>query len=461
MNIFINYRRADSQYQVDRLYEELSNYLEDAEQQLYMDIEATPLGIDYIDYIQKKITDTDVFLAVIGDEWLHIKDKESDELRLQNPNDLVRQEIAIALEGDIPVIPTILDEATVPPPKALPENISALSRRNGVMIRRRTFEDDVHTLAEGLGLTGDNRKKGVYYLPPLLGGKIVNSGKSSDENRPGNTSVAATNILSKSKNVKLAKGASKGAKSASKGIGSLWGKIAIAAVVLLGVAFAVYKFLGYPQPPPPTTRRSLQLNITPPSIATAKVGDRVAFKVTVKNTGNVQEHQIVLTSQNAQNGHIVRTKGANLNPGASFTTDKVYRVQEGDFKAGQVIIRLSAISNPNRTLASAIFKVKSVKPKPSVDKFEWSSWYDNDLPGGDGDFEMVTGMVAKNQGCAAPMKIECRTKSTKTDWKQAGQVYLCTPDLGGRCRNNQQPSYSSSNRRPCLNYEARVYCKVE
>ena len=81
MNIFINYRRADSRYQVDRLYDELSRYLEEADQQLYMDIEATPLGVDYINYIQKKITEADVFLAVIGDEWLEIKEANSNKLR--------------------------------------------------------------------------------------------------------------------------------------------------------------------------------------------------------------------------------------------------------------------------------------------------------------------------------------------------------------------------------------------
>jgi hypothetical protein len=75
-----------------------------------------------------------LFLAVIGPNWLDVKD-ESGVRRLDNPDDFVTIEIAAALARDIRVIPVLVDNARMPKADKLPESIRPLVRRNAVEVR--------------------------------------------------------------------------------------------------------------------------------------------------------------------------------------------------------------------------------------------------------------------------------------------------------------------------------------
>ncbi len=456
MNIFINYRRSDSQYQVDRLFEELSVYLEAPEEQLYMDIEATPLGVDYIDYIQKKIRESDVFLAVIGDEWLLTQDAKSGEPRLNNPEDLVRREIAFSVEVEIPVIPTLLDEAVFPRPSQLPEEIGALTRRNGVAIRRRTFDEDVHALAEGLGLTGENRKKGVFLLPPLLGGSMLpgqtgnNNASQSPNPRPQNMARAMTTAK-----------AAKGAVGASK-IGMLL-KLLIGAVVISVGGFLALTAItngnrdGGKEPRPPIKTHSLNLSVSPKNLKSAKVGDSVKFSVTVTNTGNAAETNVRYGFKNVMTGKSNTVAKGTLAPGARFTERGVYQVRASDVSRGKIKFSFSTSSDAIRTPVTASLTVAKINAMPA----KWSPWFDRDNPSGDGDFETIADLTKQFSGCVKPVAIECRVKSTKAKWQTARQVYNCDLQVGGSCRNSKQPNYSARNRTICTDYEARISCPIK
>ena len=451
MNIFINYRRSDSQYQVDRLFEALSEYLESPDQQLYMDIEATPLGVDYINYIQSKIRESDVFLTVIGDEWLMASDEALLKPRLQNPDDLVRQEIAFALKEDIPVIPTLLDQASFPKSTDLPDDIAALTRRNGVTIRRRTFDEDVFNLAEGLGLTGENRKMGVYFLPPLLDGNIVQeqnvSGKETHQSNTGERSDLQTRV--------------KIGPTSAKTIGGTWKvslipKFLIVALVLSVSGFIMYRMIVPPNPPEEPIHE-LIISSNPSTIAEAKVGDTVKFVISVTNTGNVTESNIQYEFKNYRTGKTNRIAKGDLVPGATFTDNGEYIVKTVDKNYGKIAFSFSISSDVIKPPVSTDFSVAKISERPS----EWSPWYNTDRPGGDGDFEVIANMTKLNSKCAQPLAIECRVVSNKENWEKSGQAYNCDLQLGGVCRNGNQPSFSAQNRRVCLDYEARILCPAK
>jgi len=110
-------------------------------------------------------------LTLIGENWLTLTRPNADHPRIHEENDLVRKEIQTALINNKPVVPTMFDGATYLAESDLPADIANLAWRNGISIQRETFEEDVHRLAEGLGLTKDNRKYGVYIASqaPLLG----------------------------------------------------------------------------------------------------------------------------------------------------------------------------------------------------------------------------------------------------------------------------------------------------
>ena len=109
--IFISYRRDDSRHAAGRLVDRLAQIF--PRDQLFMDIDAIEPGLDFEEVINEKLEACDVMLAVIGPNWATSRD-ESGALRLEDPDDFVRLEIAAALKRDIRVIPVLVDGAKIP-----------------------------------------------------------------------------------------------------------------------------------------------------------------------------------------------------------------------------------------------------------------------------------------------------------------------------------------------------------
>lgn len=149
--LFISYRREDTQYQADRLHAAIRPHVDDPARDIFIDIDNIPLGVNFAAYLDEKVSQCEVLLALIGPRWLEARGP-GGERRLDDPGDFVRIEIASALKRGIPVVPVLFDGAPVPLPGVLPEDLKELSLRNGVEIRRATFEEDTLRLARGLGL---------------------------------------------------------------------------------------------------------------------------------------------------------------------------------------------------------------------------------------------------------------------------------------------------------------------
>lgn len=141
--IFINYRRDDSAGWVTAIYNELIKHYE--RDQLFRDIDTIDFGVDFVAAINDAVQQCDVLLAIIGPQWCTITDA-AGRRRLDNPNDFVRLEIAAALSRDIRVIPVLVGDAAMPYESELPENIRALSRRNGLVVGDRDFAHHMERL---------------------------------------------------------------------------------------------------------------------------------------------------------------------------------------------------------------------------------------------------------------------------------------------------------------------------
>jgi outer membrane protein OmpA-like peptidoglycan-associated protein len=150
--VFISYRREDSQHQADRLHAALKSYVPDPEQDIFIDVDNIPLGVDFSAHLESKVAQCDVLLALIGSDWLSICDAKTGARRLDDPQDFVRVEIASALKRGVAVVPVLLDGAAFPVVQDLPDDLKPLARRNGVELRRLTFDADVERLTRGLGM---------------------------------------------------------------------------------------------------------------------------------------------------------------------------------------------------------------------------------------------------------------------------------------------------------------------
>ncbi|WP_291201641.1 SUMF1/EgtB/PvdO family nonheme iron enzyme [Hyphomonas sp.] len=158
--IFISYRREDAQYQADHLHRLMQPWVANPREDIFIDVDNIPLGVDFEQHLKGKVAQCDILLAVIGGNWLNCQDAKTGQRRLDDPADFVRIEISTALERGIPVVPVLLDGAPVPSADHLPENLKLLSKRNGTPVNRLSFEADVERLMEGLGI--ERPTKGIF-----------------------------------------------------------------------------------------------------------------------------------------------------------------------------------------------------------------------------------------------------------------------------------------------------------
>lgn len=146
--IFICYRRVDSGNRAHRLRESLrANF---AEHQLFIDLEIPP-GEDVGRYLDEKLSSCAVLLAVIGPEWLETRDEQGMR-RLDSDSDLVRLEIATALNNDeTTVMPVRVKNASMPRSSDLPDDIAKLAGLNAHELSDGLhWQYDVERLAEAI-----------------------------------------------------------------------------------------------------------------------------------------------------------------------------------------------------------------------------------------------------------------------------------------------------------------------
>jgi TIR domain len=145
--VFISYRRDDSAGYAGRLHDQLA--AEFGREQIVIDVDSFPLGINFVTALRREVGKCDVLLAVIGPNWLNVQD-EAGRPRLDDLNDFVRTEIATALQRNIPVIPILLDGVKPPRPDQLPQDLQELSLRNALHVRHTSFSSDVGKLVRAL-----------------------------------------------------------------------------------------------------------------------------------------------------------------------------------------------------------------------------------------------------------------------------------------------------------------------
>jgi formylglycine-generating enzyme required for sulfatase activity len=148
--VFISYRRDDSEAHAGRVHDRLER--EFGPEFLFMDVDAIPLGANFTKVLRDEVAKCDVLLALIGPNWLNVRDEEGNR-RLDNPADFLRIEISTALQRSIPVIPILLDGARIPEPDELPKDLKELSVRNGFGVRHASFRSDMDRLIRELRLT--------------------------------------------------------------------------------------------------------------------------------------------------------------------------------------------------------------------------------------------------------------------------------------------------------------------
>ena len=117
---------------------------------LFKDVDSIPFGIDFRKSISDAVQSCDVVLAVIGRNWLCVKDNQGN-LRLSNPDDFIRIELETGLERNIPVIPVLVGGTDMPAMEALPISLQPLVYRHAISLRPDPdFNADIQRLIKAL-----------------------------------------------------------------------------------------------------------------------------------------------------------------------------------------------------------------------------------------------------------------------------------------------------------------------
>lgn len=177
--ILISYRRNDSADISGRIYDRLVTRF--GSNSIFKDVNSIPYGVNFKKYLENIVNQCAVELVIIGRQWLDITN-EFGFRRLDDPADFVRIEVEAALRRDIPVIPLLVQGASMPKEKYLPASLAELAFRNGTMVRPDPdFHHDMNRLIVAL-------EKWLTPAPPVAAPSVavvtVSNAKTSSETQP-------------------------------------------------------------------------------------------------------------------------------------------------------------------------------------------------------------------------------------------------------------------------------------
>src|SRR5215831_6848171 len=163
--IFVNYRRDDSTATAGRLHDRLAQRF--GRNTLFMDVDHIPPGVDFVTHLNNQVAACDVFLAIIGPNWLNVTNEKGDR-RLEAADDFVAIEIAAALARNIRVIPVLVDGARMPKVGELPKSLKPLVRRQAIDLSHTYFGRDTNALIEKISDAVGDKSSSSPAVPRRL-----------------------------------------------------------------------------------------------------------------------------------------------------------------------------------------------------------------------------------------------------------------------------------------------------
>ena len=161
--IFISYRRDDAAGDAGRLADHLNRRF--GKNQVFLDIDTIDPGTDFVQVLHASLQETAAVLVVIGPRWTTALAANGTR-RLDDANDFVRLEVEAALSRRIPVVPVLVQGATMPRVEDLPAPLASLATRQAATLDHAEFHDDAERLCQRLATM-----IGVDQPAPLSGAR--------------------------------------------------------------------------------------------------------------------------------------------------------------------------------------------------------------------------------------------------------------------------------------------------
>jgi hypothetical protein len=145
--VFFCYRREESGFATRAIHDRVVQRLE--RENVFLDVDNIELGVDWFEFLSERVGACDALVAVVGRDWLSCRDSDNRR-RIDDPDDFVRIEIEAALKRGVHVIPVLVDGASMPNVRDLPESLKGFARRQNIEISHIRFNVDVDRLTRAL-----------------------------------------------------------------------------------------------------------------------------------------------------------------------------------------------------------------------------------------------------------------------------------------------------------------------
>lgn len=114
---------------------------------MFCDVASIRPGENFRQAIAHTLRKCDAVMVVIGPDWTMSR-SEDGTLRLHDPDDIVRSEVAAALDSGALVIPVLLRGAAMPRQQDLPTDLHGLVDLHAVSINDQQFEDSLAAIVD-------------------------------------------------------------------------------------------------------------------------------------------------------------------------------------------------------------------------------------------------------------------------------------------------------------------------
>jgi hypothetical protein len=172
--IFISYRRSDSKSDARSICQRLEKAF--GKRKVFIDVDSIRPGDDFKSALKNSLEKCNMMVVVIGPRWLDLL-RSSEHIDNQTTNDYVHLEIASALERKLPIFPVVVDGATMPEAKELPDDLKPLAFRQAFAVRHDSFPRDMRELEQELRRCVSTR--GIWMVAATSGLLIISSGAIS------------------------------------------------------------------------------------------------------------------------------------------------------------------------------------------------------------------------------------------------------------------------------------------
>jgi TIR domain len=146
--IFLSYRRGETSDVTGRIYDRLVQHF--GADSIFKDVDSIPLGVDFRQHLAESVAQCGLLVAVVGRQWTGRQEADKSG-GVSDPRDFVRVEVEAAMQRRIPVIPVLVQGASLPREEELPESLQPFAYYNAVAVRSDPdFHSDVARLIKGI-----------------------------------------------------------------------------------------------------------------------------------------------------------------------------------------------------------------------------------------------------------------------------------------------------------------------